>query len=394
MVSSSIRHLHHKHAREADGGDDQQQRPRAALGVAGGPTRARRHRPSDARSTVLDDISDDRTELARFLFVGGEEEKEVWDENGRREGSSGGDGDASDGLATMQAWAYYVHLLPREVQSERTIMYAEAYALFGALFMNTSWILYEWGSPRNGYGGEGTSIAAERAFNFIVALAFSGNATLTVTASTLWLFSIVYSCTDKEWAVKCRKSLACCKILFLVTIEFTACSLFLGVYLNLSPYLPETIAALCVGIPLFLMAFRANCEALTALAPLELYHSPWWFRFLIYPSVTHKGREELRSRAKRKADQMRKRAYRERKVVDPGSLTGPRSGTSIGILLRRAAVNLGRLDDDMSSYEAALGDDWYDHPDQMKKMSVGDLKQYMPRRLAEEVHRLVHENEL
>ena len=50
--------------------------------------------------------------------------------------NGGGDGDASDGLATMQAWAYYVHLLPREVQSERTIMYAEAYALFGALFMN------------------------------------------------------------------------------------------------------------------------------------------------------------------------------------------------------------------------------------------------------------------
>lgn len=61
----------------------------------------------------------------------------------------------------------------------------------------------------------------------------------------------------------------------------------------------------------------------------------------------------------------------------------------IGGLLRTAAINLGRNDEDMSVYEERLEKDWFNEVDQLKGRSVECLSRYMPLRLAEEVHKLV-----
>eukprot|EP00571_Detonula_confervacea_P008913 CAMPEP_0172327030 /NCGR_PEP_ID=MMETSP1058-20130122/58385_1 /TAXON_ID=83371 /ORGANISM="Detonula confervacea, Strain CCMP 353" /LENGTH=70 /DNA_ID=CAMNT_0013043961 /DNA_START=33 /DNA_END=242 /DNA_ORIENTATION=- len=55
-------------------------------------------------------------------------------------------------MGSVRSWFYPLALEPMEVRRERIIMLAEAYAIFGALFLNGTWVLHEWGSP-DGYGG-------------------------------------------------------------------------------------------------------------------------------------------------------------------------------------------------------------------------------------------------
>ena len=59
-------------------------------------------------------------------------------------------------------------------------------------------------------------------------------------------------------------------------------------------------------------------------------------------------------------------------------------------LLRIAAPNLARVDSDMSYYEAQLEEDRYNEAVQLKGISVDFLSQYMPHRLAKEVHNPVN----
>lgn len=49
-------------------------------------------------------------------------------------------------MRTSLAWFYSLALEPMSVRSERIIMLSEAYAIFGALFLAGTWVLYEWGS--------------------------------------------------------------------------------------------------------------------------------------------------------------------------------------------------------------------------------------------------------
>jgi len=108
--------------------------------------------------------------------------------------------------------------------------------------------------------------------------------------------------------------------------------------------------------------------------------------------ITRKGKEELKVNAKLRADQLKKRAYHERKKLDPDfdSRHNKTSTTSssVGELLRTAAINLDRYDSDLSSYEARLEAEWLTI-ETMKGRSVDCLSKYMPLVLAEEVHRIL-----
>ena len=68
-----------------------------------------------------------------------------------------------------------------------------------------------------------------------------------------------------------------------------------------------------------------------------------------------KAKEKLKADAKKRAIHLRRRAFCERKKLDPDLVEAkPNNINSIGELLRTAAMNLGRIDSDTSIYEARL----------------------------------------
>ncbi len=100
------------------------------------------------------------------------------------------------------------------------------------------------------------------------------------------------------------------------------------------------------------------------------------------------GRQKIRQNAEIRAKEVKARATTERTLSKPTSKSkrsAPQSG--VGLLLRRSADAIGRRKFDVSKYERLLEEDWYCEEDELRNMSVNDLSKYMPRRLAEEVHR-------
>jgi len=122
--------------------------------------------------------------------------------------------------------------------------------------------------------------------------------------------------------------------------------------------------------------------------PLEYYHFPLWFKWgiLFPPMLTKKSRDKIRAGAHQRAKELKARAFKERTVLDP-SVSLKDSFSPIGRLLRVAADNIGKKDHDISQYEARLEKDWYTKTEELKSMTVDILARYMPRRMADEVHR-------
>ena len=131
---------------------------------------------------------------------------------------------------------------------------------------------------------------------------------------------------------------------------------------------------------------KTSIQFFLACAPLKFYHVPHWYKKIIPRSSS----EKVKSRAKLRAQELKKRAYRERKKMDPNfQARSSNSSSSVWGILRTAAVNLGMVDCDVSTYEAKLEEDWFNEADQLSNRSVECLSRYMPLRLAEEVHRLL-----
>ena len=116
---------------------------------------------------------------------------------------------------------------------------------------------------------------------------------------------------------------------------------------------------------------------------------PRWCKWQYAQYRTRKGRAELKVRAKLRAQELKKRAYRERKKLDPTFDVEKRNATPIGDLLRAAAMNLNMIDSDTYVYEDRLREDWLFNINQLKDMSVDCLSRYMPLGLAKELHSLL-----
>ncbi|ACI65032.1 predicted protein [Thalassiosira pseudonana CCMP1335] len=102
------------------------------------------------RPRTLSALADPKSELARFLLI---------QDNKTIQNITNEEGSADDGTTTSHASIhsrkssfYSLALEPMEVRRERIVMMSEAYAIFGALFLSGTWVLYEWGSVF-GYGG-------------------------------------------------------------------------------------------------------------------------------------------------------------------------------------------------------------------------------------------------
>mmetsp|Transcript_20613 Transcript_20613/g.37552 ORF Transcript_20613/g.37552 Transcript_20613/m.37552 type:complete len:324 (+) Transcript_20613:79-1050(+) len=283
---------------------------------------------------------------------------------------------------------YALALEPMDIRNERIIMLFEAYAIFGALFMGAIWMLYEFGSP-NGYGGEGGHPMVHRAFGCVMAVALGVNGLLALFGALLWIVSINLNSSHQDYVFESRKALTYLDALLLMTLKLFIIGLVLGIYLNLSPYWPEAIIAGVIVVVIYVRGFQISWNHMMAVAPLECFHMTPTISVL--PKfLSCKSGNKLKADAIKRARELRERAYRERKTIDP-NFRGSRSSdsSSIGGLLRTAAVHLGMIDYDVSTYTDRLKEDWFHEADHLKDRSVECLSRYMPLRLAEEVQRLL-----
>jgi len=249
-------------------------------------------------SCLLADLSSSNSELAHFLLANTTKEE--------------GEGDVLDGLfnnpmvksvrniatrfitgeeevnevrsmGTSKAWFYSLALEPMEVRRDRIIMLAEAYAIFGALFLGGTWVLYEWGSSF-GYGGcfaddAGCHPAVDRAFEAAMALSIIANIFQAMFASFLWLMSILFSGSHQNWVYGTRYLLLFCHILLICVLVFTASGIALGLYAKFTPHWPELGVTLAFFVVVLLYGMWATSNIAATEIPLEYYHFPNWFKW-------------------------------------------------------------------------------------------------------------------
>ncbi|KAL7540340.1 hypothetical protein ACHAWF_006653 [Thalassiosira exigua] len=283
-----------------------------------------------------------------------------------------------------------------EIRNERIVMMFESFAIFGALFLGGTWVVYEFGS-RKAYGYNADDGAepswVSRWFEFVMAMAIASNILLALVASFFWNMAINYSASSEDFVFQMRRGLSMCFTHWWHTIDVMVVGVALGIYQNLSPNWPETLVALSLALIMLLVAHHAWREALLSVVPLELYHAPLWVTAFLAPLelIVPRRRKQLKARAKMRAKELKKRAYSERMKLDPnfeGTETNA-SGSSLELLLSRAAVNLGRADLDVSICVRRLEDDLFAEADELKGRSIEFLSRYMPWRLGEEAHRLL-----
>ncbi|KAL7548417.1 hypothetical protein ACHAWF_011702 [Thalassiosira exigua] len=110
--------------------------------------------PAKPSTTFLDALSDEKSSLSCFLFVGGmmrvaiTPAKEGW----------------------MQQFTTHFAL------SQQTAV----------------WIIYEWGSPK-AYGNKVGNAAVDRAFGFLIAVALSCNVIMTLIDALCWIHSLSHN---------------------------------------------------------------------------------------------------------------------------------------------------------------------------------------------------------
>ena len=206
-----------------------------------------------------------------------------------------------------------------------------------------------------------------------------------------------------------------CQILLQSVLALMTIGVALGVYLALNPNWPETAVGLVITLFLSVMNLRTAERFCVAVCPLEVYHLPLSTRLIAMPNhiLSREGREALRTRAVKRAKELNERrtpsnnnksTTKRTTSTNPNSSSTSSSGasnnnngaeqpttsvstSSVGLLLRGAAIKCGRGEQDVSIYAANLGEDWYSGVDQLNGMPIDVLARYMSRRLAEEVHK-------
>lgn len=275
-------------------------------------------------------------------------------------------------------------------------MIAEAQAIFGALFLTGSFVVYEWGSSL-AYGGSKSDVV-DRIFECVMTIGITANLLLALVASFLWQLSVVHSAYHQSWVYGCRKFLHFQHNLQMLIMTCTIVGMGLGIYNKFSynDYWIELAVCLFVlvlmtGTGLYLMS-----DLMASELPLEYFHLPRWFKYSLIPfkSLTSKQRKEVRDAAKVRAKELKERAYRERLLVKPKETSSDATSddTPITTLLRDTAIELGRCNFDVSIYEQRLETDWFDDINDLKAMSVDELSKYMPRKLAGAVSSKLHDD--
>lgn len=410
-MSSSSRWVHRKNiyqSGESEGQSDERRPPvdsfedddkhRKGRRVFGGRKRAgsNAHRRLSRSETVIDALEDTNSELARFLFLEQNtpvDNRIIWKSLRSIENFAVGNNEDMRSMRTSLAWFYSLALEPMSVRSERIIMLSEAYAIFGALFLAGTWVLYEWGSNW-GEVCKNCPRELDGAFQVVMSLDIIANLFMAMFASFLWLFSVLFSGSDTNFVFQARYMCLFLHILLCTIFVLTSAGIAIAIYTKLAPsWIQMAIAHGFLLTSLFSGVWTTSFF-LAEEFPLEYFHFPLWFKYTLipYPMLFQKSRQRIREGALQRAKDLRRRAYEERNILNDQDEI-PVATTSSGRLLRSCADMLGKNRLDVQRYEAKLLEDWLDDVEDLTGLSANDLMRYMPRKLAEMVFSVLHSTE-
>ena len=238
---------------------------------------------TDAHSPDEDiDVTSERNlKIAKFLF--------------------GGDNDTTDDMPSMRdsdaLWLALV-MQPLNIRNELIIQLFEALAIFAALFLNGVWILYEWGSSR-GYGDYDSNTTANRIFDLVISIALVLCIFLALNSAMAWIISILYSSSNENFVYNTKRSIAYLYGVLNAIVQLVGVGILLGIYINLSPYWPETIISLIIAVGMYTMGAIVTRWLVINCIPLEYYHLPRWMK-VVTPVMwtTPKQRAKVKKDAK------------------------------------------------------------------------------------------------
>ena len=174
----------------------------------------------------------------------------------------------------------------------------------------------------------------ERIFECIMAIALGGNLLLALWSAILWLHAIEGNSSHHDYAFLSVKPLVFLQHLLIGCAYLIMIGFLLAIYINLSPNWPETVVALTAMSAIYLAGFSMFYRFVLKSTPLEVYHFPAGIRKTPFLAIGSGDKERLRSEAKLRAQELKKRAYRERKKLDPDFETSGGSESSIAAVLR------------------------------------------------------------
>jgi len=345
----------------------------------------RRHKTQNMNvitsSLCSDALNNPDSELSRFLFI-----QDSNTSNANDAGNSTSSSSKLPSIRSNRGWCFCLSLESLQVRSERVVMMFEANALFSALFLSGTWVLYEWGSVY-GYGGIESPEIVSQLFEVIMIIAMSANIMLAFFASMMWIMSLNFSATNPNWTYSCRNIMVYCQMLFTFMLMMVSFGLILAIIQKFYPTTITTIIVIALIILIEIPGMAYITQLVNTELPLELYHSPQWWKLFMSPSAlfSKSSREQIQVNAIQRAKVLRERFCKDR----VHSSTTHHGNGSMERLLKRAAESIGRSDLDLSVYIANLEDDLYSDVEHLIGEDVDMLALYMPRRLAKEVHRLM-----
>ena len=246
--------------------------------------------------------------------------------------------------------------------------------------------MYESGYP----GDENEYIVLYRVFECIMFVALTCNIFLALWASGFWMFSLIMNSRNSDYCYNCGTVLTYLQSLLMIMIQLVQFGLFIAAFFNMRPYWVETYVAWAVIFTIYLSGNSYFGQHFCTMAPLEFFHFPVLVQLITSPQdvLVTRRREKLRKLAYKRARLLEHRALSE-SVESRGTDELGSSILSIKDLLLRATMNMGLHDYDTSSIETQLEADLFLKVAHLHGRSVECLSNYMPLRLAEEVHRIL-----
>jgi hypothetical protein len=178
-------------------------------------------------------------------------------------------------------------------------------------------------------------------------------------------------------------------------VQLVTVGIVLGIYINLSPYWPETIVSLIIAIVMFTMGAIQTRWIVLSCLPLEHYHLPRWMK-ISNPVmwISPKQRAKVKKDAMARAEMLKKvSSHRNNsQSSSQASKSKKETDTSLSNLLHTASEHIGMGEYDISNFETRLRDDWFFEAEHLKGMTIDVLSRYMPYRLAQDVHEQLTES--
>ena len=325
-------------------------------------------------NSCLDALADPNSELSRFLFIPTTQQRN--------------DRETNTKLNSLLSWSYAFPLSDSTVQSNRIVMIFEAYTLFSALFLGGTWIIYEWGSEY-AYGANNDTLLPYTGaiFEVVMAIALICNIVLAFVSCMIWILSLLHSHTNPNWTYSCRFAFVYCQMLFTFMLVAITVGLFVAILLKFKEpgWLVQTIVVFVVVMIVEAPGMACMGILVETELSLELYHSPFWWKFWLSPfhMFTKSGRNRLKENAILRANMLKEKA-----TIQLDARENDKNST-LHDLLRKAAIAIGRDDIDVSIYANRLEDEMYTEAEHLQGEDIAILERYMPRRLAKEVHKLL-----